>query len=94
MFNRCSSSTNYVFLANFIIFSLNLRRKGTNYLAVLMRIMTNYFQIISFAASFNLAWPNSIKQLYDSISIISSSSDMALSLDCFFYNGNNCILIS
>lgn len=51
-----------------------------------MRMMTNYMQIISFAASFNLGWPDSLKRLYDSISIISSSSDMAFSLDCFFDN--------
>lgn len=63
---------------------MNLKRSSTNYLAVLMRIMTNYLQIMSFAASFNLGWPESLKRLYDSITVISSSSEMAFSMDCFF----------
>ena len=69
-----------------VMIILNLKRRGTNYLAVLTRMMTNYMQIISFAASFNLGWPSAIKELYGSISIVSSSSEMAFSLDCFFDN--------
>eukprot|EP00347_Sterkiella_histriomuscorum_P014799 403359479 len=73
-------------LALSVLILLNLRRRGTNYLAVLTRMLTNYMQIISFAASFNLGWPESLKRLYDSISIVSQSADAAFSLDCFFDN--------
>ena len=69
-------SANLVNLSNPCnLYSLNLRSTGTNYLAVLMRMMTNYLQIISFAASFNLGWPQSLKKLFDSVSILSQSAD-------------------
>src|SRR3569833_469357 len=72
-----------MFVAVGFLIVINLRRKGTNYLSVLSRIMTNYLQIISFAQSFNLGWPDSLKKVFSSISFISDSSDMVLSLDCF-----------
>ena len=76
-----------------LLIALNLRRKGTNYLAVLSRMMTNYLQIISFAASFNLGWPSAVKKVLQSLSFISDASENALSLDCFFDNCNLTIII-
>jgi len=67
---------------------VNLKRKGANYTSVLLRMMANYMQILAFAASFNLGWPESIKRAFDSVSMVSEASEMALSIDCFFDNSN------
>ena len=52
-------------------------------MSVLLRIMTNYLQIASTAASFNLSYPLYLKQYFMPASLVGETSDTLLSFDCF-----------
>jgi hypothetical protein len=48
-----------------------------------MRILTNYFQILTLASSYDLNWQDTLKKFLEYVSIISKSSETLLSIDCF-----------
>jgi uncharacterized membrane protein len=48
-----------------------------------MRILTNYFQILMLAQSFDLSWDDNIKEFLGALSFIAKTSDIILSIDCF-----------
>mmetsp|Transcript_10414 Transcript_10414/g.10442 ORF Transcript_10414/g.10442 Transcript_10414/m.10442 type:complete len:245 (-) Transcript_10414:395-1129(-) len=48
-----------------------------------MRILTNYFQLLTLTQSFELSWSDQLKTFMETISIIAKSSDIVLSVDCF-----------
>ena len=50
---------------------------------VYMRILTNYFQILTLAQSYDLSWDDNLKKFLESISFIAKSSEIILSVDCF-----------
>jgi hypothetical protein len=50
---------------------------------VYMRILTNYFQILTLASSYELSWSDNMKQFLYYISIISKASEILFSVDCF-----------
>jgi hypothetical protein len=52
--------------------------------AVLMKIFTNYTQLISIVASFDFDWPDQITGLFSAQSKVASSSSTVFSIDCFF----------
>jgi hypothetical protein len=52
--------------------------------AVLMKIFTNYTQLISIVASFDFDWPDQITGLFSAQSKVASSSSSVFSIDCFF----------
>ena len=60
-----------------------IRKKKENQTSILLRIMTNYLQLIAAAYSFNLKFPDSFVEMLGSIEIIGASSDSFLSFDCF-----------
>ena len=60
-----------------------IRKKKENQTSILLRIMTNYLQLISAAYSFNLRFPDGFLEVFGSIEIVGASSDAFLSFDCF-----------
>jgi hypothetical protein len=51
-------------------------------MSVLMRIMTNYLQILTISLSFNLKFPTFMEDSFSSIGKIGGSSGVFLSFDC------------
>lgn len=70
-----------------LLIILNVRNAGKQkYTTVYMRILTNYFQILTLTQSFNLSWDDNLKQFLQAISFIAESSSIILSVDCFIRN--------
>lgn len=57
-------------------------RGGQRQTAVFMRILTNYFQILTLASSYELNWQDTLKEFLEVVSIVSRSSEALLSVDC------------
>ena len=72
----------FAFLMIMII--LILRKRKENQTSILIRILTNYFQLISLSMSFNLKFQSSLTQAFNVLDTIGSSSDTFLSYDWFF----------
>ena len=53
-----------------------------------MRILTNYFQILTLASSYDLSWNDNMKKFLEAISFIATSSEIILSTDCFVKDNN------
>ena len=69
----------FAYLLVLIIFTI--RKKKENETSVLLRIMTNYLQLVSAAYSFNLKFPDGFSEIFGSIEIVGASSDAFLSFD-------------
>eukprot|EP00347_Sterkiella_histriomuscorum_P017693 403348360 len=68
----------------FILIFINIRTAGKQKMTtVYMRILTNYFQILTLAQSYDLSWDDNLKKFLESISFIAKSSEIILSVDCF-----------
>ena len=65
---------------------VSMRRKKSN-LSVLLKIMTNHFQLIMLTASFNLQWPNQVQAIFDSTRPVADVSSRIFSFDCFLDGG-------
>ena len=72
----------FIFLIIMII--LILRKKRENQMSILIRILTNYLQLISLSLSFGLKFPDYLTQSFSVFDTIGSSSDTFLSYDWFF----------
>ena len=71
----------FVYLLILII--MNIRKKKEDQTSILLRIMTNYIQLISIACSFNLKFPSKFLEVFGLIKIVGASSETFLSFDCF-----------
>ena len=60
-----------------------VRKKKENQTSILLKIMTNYLQLVAATYSFNMRFPTSLLSIFGSMDIIGSSSDAFLSFDCF-----------
>ena len=60
---------------------ITIRKKKENQTSILLRIMTNYLQLIAAAYSFNLKLPDGFIEVFGSVEIVGSSSDAFLSFD-------------
>jgi hypothetical protein len=49
---------------------------------VLIRILTNYLQVLVLVSDFELNWPSQVKDVFDSASYLTSSSEEFFSFDC------------
>ena len=49
----------------------------------MIRILANYFQIITSAASFNLTFPSSLEGFFEGVKTVGESAKIFLSVDCF-----------
>ena len=67
-----------------ILIWIDIRSHGQQKLtSVYMRILTNYFQILTLAQSYDLSWDDNLKKFLEAISFIAKSSEILLSIDCF-----------
>ena len=53
-------------------------------LTVLIRILTNYFQLLMIVKNFDLSWPSAIQDALSTFSFIMSSLDLIISFDCLY----------
>ena len=65
----------------FVLITMTIRRKHENQTSILLRIMTNYLQLIASAYSLNLKFPNNFVQIFGVVEIFGSPSDAFLSFD-------------
>jgi len=70
-----------IFMVLLII--LNLKKTSESQKSILMRIITNYLQIITTMLSFNIKFPNAINQIFAPAERIGSTSTPFVSFDCF-----------
>lgn len=74
------------------LISINIKTAGKQKLTtVYMRILTNYFQILTLAQSYDLSWEYSLKQFLQYISIIAQASEFVVSQDCFYRDTSSAI---
>ena len=71
----------FVFLTTLII--ILIRKKKENQTSILMRILTNYFQLISISMTLKFKFPVSLSQIFGGIETLGSTSDTYLSYDWF-----------
>ena len=64
-----------------VLIITTIRKKKENQTSILLRIMTNYLQLIAAAYSFNLKFPDSFVEIFGSVEIVGASSDAFLSFD-------------
>ncbi|CAI2367266.1 unnamed protein product [Moneuplotes crassus] len=65
------------------IIVVNFKKKTENQLSILMRIFTNYVQLISASISFNIDFPKSFNDLFSLSDRLSSAEYSFFSFDCF-----------
>jgi len=64
-----------------IMFRVNIQKKGDSNISVLMRIMTNYLQILGISMSFNLHFPEYMTNAFSGTKTIGNSTGILLSVD-------------
>ena len=65
---------------------MNLRKRDESQASILMRILTNYLQVITAVLSFNIKFPNALSDIFTPIDKIGSSSEPFVSFDWFVQN--------
>ena len=70
----------FIFIIVFIIY---MKRKEGNERTILMRIMTNYIQIMTTTLSYNLDFPKVISDLFSPLKIIGTGTTSVFSIDWF-----------
>ena len=71
----------FAYLTYLII--INLRKTLENQTTTLMRILTNYLQVVSTVLAFDANYPDIVNDVFTPANIIGSSSESFVSLDCF-----------
>ena len=70
-----------VYLTYLII--INLKKTTDSQTTTLMRILTNYLQVISTVLAFDANYPDVVDDLFSPAHTIGSSSESFVSIDCF-----------
>ena len=73
-----------VFMFFMLLIIINIRKNKESELSTLLRILTNYLQLLSTSLSSNIQYPDSLTSLISPAGRVGSSSDTFLSFDCFF----------
>ena len=87
--NSTANALKILFIGLFLLFlvilviMINLRSSKESNMSVLFRIVTNYFHIVTSAASFNLSYPNSLASFFQGVKTVGEAPEMVLSTDCF-----------
>ena len=71
------------FLYLLVLVITTIRKKKENQTSIMLKIMTNYLQLVAAIYSFNMNFPTGLLNMFGSMDIIGSSSDAFLSFDCF-----------
>jgi len=66
-----------------ILLYVNLRKRTESETSVVLRIMTNYIQILATTAAFNLDWPSYLESFFGIVQSVSESTESYISFDCF-----------
>jgi len=66
-----------------LLIIMNLRKKEESQIAILMKIMTNYLQVIAAVLSFNIDYPDEINDIFLPVDKAGSASTPFVSFDCF-----------
>ncbi|CAI2375821.1 unnamed protein product [Moneuplotes crassus] len=66
-----------------IMILIGIRKKRASQHSILLRILTNYLQLLTTALSFNLKFPPALTKIFYPIERIGTSSEAFLSFDCF-----------
>eukprot|EP00347_Sterkiella_histriomuscorum_P011816 403370990 len=70
-------------VALLILLWINLRSKNESETSIAIRILMNYFHILTSAASFNLNWPAYLEKFLGIYSAVGQSAETFISFDCF-----------
>ena len=70
-----------LFLTSLII--VNIKKKKESQLSILLKIFTNYLQLVATTMSFNLKFPSFLLEAFYPVERVGSSSESFLSFDCF-----------
>ncbi|CAI2369287.1 unnamed protein product [Moneuplotes crassus] len=70
----------------YFIIILNIRKKSENQFSILMRIFTNYTQLIAAILSFNIKYPNLFSDMSSQTDRVNSPERTFFSFDCFIEN--------
>ena len=70
-----------VFMFFMLIIIINVRKKKESEISTLLRILTNYLQLLTTSLSFDVNYPQGLLQAFYPVSRIGSSSDTFLSFD-------------
>jgi len=60
--------------------------------SVVLRIMTNYIQILATTAAFNLQWPDELEKFFGLIQSVSESNESYISFECFLQDCKTALL--
>jgi hypothetical protein len=60
---------------------MTIRKQRESQPSILMRILANYFQMITSALSFDYKFPNAITSAFEPVQIVGASSEVFLSFD-------------
>jgi len=66
-----------------LLIIINVRKTEESQLSVLLRIFTNYLQLVTTSMSMSVSYPNSLSVIFDPFKRLGGSSDTFLSFDCF-----------
>ncbi|CAI2373860.1 unnamed protein product [Moneuplotes crassus] len=72
-----------VFAYFMVLIIVNVRKTSESEISILLRILTNYVQIISLSLSFSTKYPSSLSDILVPAETVGSSSEAFLSFDCF-----------
>ena len=67
-----------------LLIIINIRKNKESNLSTLMRILTNYLQLLTTSLSFDVQYPRAFTEIFYPVDRVGSSSDTFLSFDCFF----------
>ena len=62
---------------------VNSRKKSDSSTSILLRILTNYIQIMTSAAAYNLDYPQYLLDYFKHATIVGNTSEQLISIDCF-----------
>lgn len=71
------------FLFLILLIYMNLRKRKDSQQSILLRILTNYIQLISASMAFNVRIPSSFDSMFSQVDRVSSPNETFFSFDCF-----------
>eukprot|EP00347_Sterkiella_histriomuscorum_P012735 403367418 len=70
-------------IALLLLLWVNLRNKKESETSITIRILLNYFHILTSASSFNLDWPVYVQKFFGIYSAVGETAESFISFDCF-----------
>eukprot|EP00347_Sterkiella_histriomuscorum_P018797 403344138 len=72
-------------IMGYILFMIvtNLKEDKNQESSAVLRILTNFLQIITSTSLIDLQWPQTLKSFYEAFSVLGESSNRLISFDCF-----------